>query len=310
MKKYFVIVVVCGLALWWRWQQKTVQTMPVASLPSIAVTPKIHVTNSPTQNPVPIPTNKMPQQKPRVSLDDPSFLPSDSDGNVYIENVAIDGELAIVYGDILVGTAQDIIELEQKGDSLRLEPPRFWPRGVVPYVISQNIPSDQKREIDIAIKTLNAKAEVKFLPREQQRDYVTFRSGGQHCYSNVGRLGGEQFIVLGPDCQHPQILHEMLHTLGLYHEQSRLDRDEYIMVMWENIEERYHEQFKKMPPLHFSIENSVFDINSIMMYPPLAFSRDTREPSILTIDGEFYQPMQSLSPGDLQKLKLLYANED
>jgi len=31
------------------------------------------------------------------------------------------------------------------------------------------------------------------------------------------------------------IQHELLHVLGLFHEQSRPDRDEYVIVLWDNI---------------------------------------------------------------------------
>lgn len=316
MSKYLVIIFLCIAALWWRYNQqpKLLETNTIvdqqeenlivpseSSYGKTLANEKGQSTESPKFN-----QNQIKELEEQSH--DPSFLPFDQEGNLYIENVAIDGEWAIVHGDVLVGSTEDIMRLEQEGGNLFLRPPQLWEEGVVPYLIEPAIAAAQEREIDIAIKTINAKTNVKFKPKTNEKDFVIFKSGGEHCYSNVGRIGGEQFIVLNPKCRHPQILHEMLHALGLYHEQSRPDRDDYVMVMWENIEERYHEQFKKMPPLHHSITDTNFDLKSIMMYPPEAFARELGSPSMLTINGEHYEPEQSLSEGDIKKLEVLYKN--
>ena len=43
-------------------------------------------------------------------------------------------------------------------------------------------------------------------------------------------------ISLGNGCHtKAQALHEIMHTLGFFHEQSRFDRDLYVKILWWNI---------------------------------------------------------------------------
>ena len=57
------------------------------------------------------------------------------------------------------------------------------------------------------------------------------------CHSHVGKITGKQNINYPQWCldNYGSVLHEMLHALGFFHEQSRSDRDDYVTIMWENI---------------------------------------------------------------------------
>lgn len=55
----------------------------------------------------------------------------------------------------------------------------------------------------------------------------------------VGMQGGYQLLTLSPDPRCltvTTIIHEMLHTLGIEHEQSRPDRDQFIQVNNPNVQ--------------------------------------------------------------------------
>ena len=60
------------------------------------------------------------------------------------------------------------------------------------------------------------------------------------CASRVGRLGGKQEILIGSvdaKCKVGNLIHELGHTLGFFHEHSRPDRDNYVSVAWQHVKE-------------------------------------------------------------------------
>ena len=54
----------------------------------------------------------------------------------------------------------------------------------------------------------------------------------------MGRLGGKQEILIGSveaKCKVGNLIHELGHTLGFFHEHSRPDRDNFVRVALEKV---------------------------------------------------------------------------
>src|SRR4051812_1528760 len=94
------------------------------------------------------------------------------------------------------------------------------------------------------------------------------------CKSHVGLVRGEVNLVLlesSPEtnCLWPEIIvHELLHLLGLFHEHTRSDADQYIRVHYENIDPARYVNFQPEPSLnsHTSTYGIPYDYRSVMHY--------------------------------------------
>ena len=76
------------------------------------------------------------------------------------------------------------------------------------------------------------------------------------------------------------IIHEFIHALGLYHVQSREDRDKYVEIKWDNIKEKTKHNFKKHKGSRtFGVP---YDPLSIMHYGYNAFCKDCSKPTIVS----------------------------
>lgn len=55
------------------------------------------------------------------------------------------------------------------------------------------------------------------------------------CASYVGFQGGAQSVYFGRACNVGNLCHELMHALGLHHEHTRPDRDQYVTIQWDNV---------------------------------------------------------------------------
>ncbi|MGH0123161.1 UNVERIFIED_CONTAM: hypothetical protein FKN15_078256 [Acipenser sinensis] len=69
--------------------------------------------------------------------------------------------------------------------------------------------------------------------------YVAYNLSSEYCdcWSYLGVNGGPQALSLqSPGCMWSEIAsHELMHTLGFVHEQSKIDRDKYITILLANV---------------------------------------------------------------------------
>lgn len=189
-------------------------------------------------------------------------------------------------------------------------------RYVIPYtypVLSEVgqanlLQESSKVIIESAMRHVEEKAEyVKFVPKDSSHTFWLnighFTSG---CHSYVGRrLSLEnqgQTLNLGIGCVTiGTVAHELLHALGIYHEQSRYDRDNYVEVKMENIDEENQINFEKQ-----TSDNSLgieYDYGSVMHYGEYAFSNNTKK---TIISPQPIGQRNGLSNPDALLLKYLY----
>jgi hypothetical protein len=208
---------------------------------------------------------------------------------------------ALFEGDIVLGSA-DVArrggrDADGRGIGIIGEEYR-WPAGVVPYVTEEAL----RPRVQAAVAHWQQHTPIRFNARTSEPDYLSFeRHDG--CWSRVGRQGGKQVISLGIGCGLGAAIHEIGHALGLWHEQSRSDRDDFIQIVWGNIDPKQKHNFEKH--VQDATDLGVYDYGSIMHYPADAFSIN-RQATIIAKDGRPIGQQNGLSAGDIGAVRLMY----
>ena len=101
-----------------------------------------------------------------------------------------------------------------------------------------------------------------------------------------------------------------MHSLGFIHEQSRKDRDQYVGVQWDNIEERAYNQFAIVPEgWQSSQEDPIFEFsyNTIMIYEENFFAIDKSKPTLVSLTENKIQPSRDgLNEVDRERINKIY----
>eukprot|EP00794_Sanderia_malayensis_P012311 gene12311-13581_t len=186
---------------------------------------------------------------------------------------------------------------------------KLWVTKQVPY------------EID------GSRAEARAMIEESMRDIenvscLTFRAKkpgdrnwiriyrGIGCFSDIGRsymAGKPTSLSLGEMClTKGLILHELMHALGFFHEQSRMDRDSFVKIFHENVRSGMEENFEKVESYEANVQDTDYDFNSIMQYGVTAFTVNGQDTMRDKFDESHELGSQALSKSDIIELNLAY----
>lgn len=163
---------------------------------------------------------------------------------------------------------------------------QLWPGGVVPFEFDSNVTADNRTRMIEAMAELEGIANVDFRHcgnDDCSGNYVHIQnSSGNN--SRVGmkcggspRCDGKQDINIFNWNIRFVMVHELMHCLGLWHEQNRSNRDNYIRINCDNVEDGCG--LFSSHRLDFNINSDTFgfgsyDFDSVMQYPQCGFSKN------------------------------------
>ncbi|TLV03951.1 M12 family metallopeptidase [Dyadobacter luticola] len=250
-----------------------------------------------------------PSEKVISEVAYPGEAGEEKKGTLFGQNITYTeiNQEAIWEGDIVLSKRQLGADTGAKteGTGASLNSQR-WENGIVYYTIDKSVTNSSV--IYSAMALIESTVPVKFVYRSNQYNYVTFKLGRGYS-SSVGVTGGQQFLTLGLAYSKGGVLHEICHTLGLFHEHTRNDRDQTITVNFANIPASLQPNFL----MHNQSGDAGFDfdkmdLGSVMMMDSYYCSGNNL-PTMTTKSGQtFTIQRDNLSPNDIRCLTAMYSN--
>lgn len=177
--------------------------------------------------------------------------------------------------------------------------------------ISLFIADDLADLIYTSLKKIEAATCLKFVEgANSQGHYIHVKNAADDgCWSYVGYIHKIQDMNLGNGCEwESTIIHEFLHAVGFQHQQCSYERDTYVEVHLENVEDKHKHNFDKYTKDEVTNYGTRYDYDSIMHYGDMAFSKNGQPTMVAKLmpEGANMGKAEEMSPTDIYKINAMY----
>ncbi len=215
----------------------------------------------------------------------------------------IDGE-KVFQGDMILGEeiTQDDPEYRSSGIASRTS---RWPNAVVGVEYdSEGAYADSK--VTAAVAHIEHNTTVRFRYGVSSGNRLRFTKADlTKCSSSVGMTGADFQLVNIGGCSAGSVIHELSHALGVFHEHTRNDRDNNVIVNTSCIQADKLGDFTKYGTNGFDI--GPYEIGSIMHYPSNAFLKAGCTSNMTRLDGTtFGSQRDALTGTDIMGINAIY----
>uniref|UniRef100_A0A6E8V5C7 Metalloendopeptidase n=1 Tax=Anopheles coluzzii TaxID=1518534 RepID=A0A6E8V5C7_ANOCL len=218
------------------------------------------------------------------------------------------------------GDIMERVVRQRNGVALSAFPNARWPNAVVPYVVTNTFTTTQQGVIQSAMAQIAAATCVRFVPRTTETLYVTIGNGESGCWSYVGRStrnSENQVNLQSPECVDiGTVVHELMHSIGFYHEFTRPDRDEWVTIDQGALAPEYQsatfyaDNYGKMAASDVVLYGRKYDYGSVMHYSKYAAAASRTRPVMNNLQpwtGDFGND-NGLSAADIIDINYMYCN--
>jgi hypothetical protein len=164
----------------------------------------------------------------------------------------------------------------------RIQP---WSQGIVPYEIASDISDSNAAALKRMLSSISDKTCVTFVPHRNEANYTLIK-GGSGCSAPLGvsyrptqvsgsrasgsrTVSGASVVTLAPGCfTTKRVARRIINLLGIPHETSRPDRDQFVEINTNNIRAGYADNLKQYTASSYlpGVLAIPYDLQSVTQY--------------------------------------------